>query len=145
MEAKNLRIGNYIRPIQGNFERSRMYTKDKESFYSNNNCVMVTAKGLVDLEDNLIKIEPIPLTEDWLTKLGFDDSGYKPGYIGIDSRSSNGMITDFVITKPKHIGEWQNYYAFDLPSHRFCKFEYVHELQNLFNAITGHELEFSQQ
>lgn len=131
MEAKNLRIGNLVKYENRAFKihslSEELVLLDTDEF----------GIGVVDWNN----LKPIELTEEWLKKLGFDDSNYKAGYVGIDSKSSNGMITDFVITKPKHMGEWQNYYAFDLPSHRFSTINYVHELQNLFNAITGHELE----
>jgi hypothetical protein len=87
---------------------------------------------------------PIGLDINWLNNFGFDDSEYKKGYTGIEFRSN--MILDFVITKPKFMGEWQDYYAFDLGQHRFIPLNFVHELQNLFFAVTGgKELELKSE
>ena len=73
-------------------------------------------------------IEPIPLNEDWLVKFGFE----KPAH------SWNGKIF--------HLSEWD---AFPL---NWCvamdknnavivrKLQYVHQLQNLYFALTGTEL-----
>lgn len=136
MEAKNFRIGNLVN-YAGYFSRIIQISEDKMSLLDIKDCGVCND---VKFEE----IKPIGLTEDWVKKLGFNDSDYREGYTGIDSTSTNGMTTDFVITKPKFMGEWQTYYAFDLPSHRFSTINYVHELQNLFNIITGHELEYKE-
>ena len=85
------------------------------------------------------KFQPIPLTEEWLLKLGFNKD-YKNGWIGIDVESESGMTIDFVLAEPLNMGEWQKYYAFVYDSYRFTKLEYVHELQNLYFALTNEEL-----
>lgn len=84
-------------------------------------------------------VEPLPLTKEWLDNFGFDDSEYKKGYTGVDYKTN--LIMDFVLTKPNFMGEWQNYYTYDLGQHRFVALHYVHELQNLFFAVTTTELE----
>ena len=89
-------------------------------------------------------IKPIELNEKMITNLGFDDSEYKKGYTGIDFK--NKMIFDFVLKKPKYMGDWQDYYAYDLGDNRFLPLKYVHQLQNLFHAITGkHELKMENK
>ena len=104
---------------------------------------------LVDRDGNELTvrfkdIEPILLTEEWLGKFGFDDSGYKSGYIGIDFKSG-GTTLDFVLTKPGVMGEWSKEYSFELRNNRFKNIESVHQLQNLFFALSGKELEFSEK
>jgi hypothetical protein len=87
-------------------------------------------------------IEPIPLTEEWLLKFGFNKD-YKSGYIGIDVHNS-----DFVLTEPKKMGEWQNGYVFQFTAGNVPKFKeifYVHKLQNLYFALTGEELTIKEQ
>ena len=39
------------------------------------------------------------------------------------------------------VNKWQESYCFDLGQHRFITVKYVHELQNLFFAVTTTELE----
>ncbi len=86
--------------------------------------------------------KPILLTTDWLRKLGFTDGDYKKGYIGIDYKA--GMVTtDFTLTKPEVMGEFQLDYCFQFDTGSISKYielKYVHQLQNLFFTITGKEL-----
>jgi hypothetical protein len=90
-------------------------------------------------------IEPIPLTKEILLKCGFSDKEYKDGYIGIDV-NSGGIITDFVLTKPLVMGDFQKslsweYRAGNIPF--FNQIEHLHQLQNLFHSLTGTELEIN--
>ncbi len=119
MKANELRIGNY--------------------FLRNNIASQVHPSIIEDVFNGKTNINPIPLTEEWLLKFGFSDKEYKKDYIGIDFESS-GMYFDFVLSKPFSKGEWNNSYTFNLESHRFCKVEYVHSLQNLYFTLTGEEL-----
>lgn len=140
MEAKNLRIGNYI-------TLTKSFKEFCESRNVETSLLRVTKIGYQEVElnrlidANVSTIEAIPLTIEWLIKLGFNDD-YNKGYLGIDVNS-----TDFVITKPKMMGEWQNGYAWQYKCtwEKFTEFKYVHELQNLFFAITGQELELKDE
>lgn len=92
--------------------------------------------GVVDWNN----INPVPLTEDWLRKLGFDDKEYKDGFIGIDVRH-----TDFVLTKPniKCESMTSKYYTFHCSYGgwpRFKSFKYLHDLQNFFYALYQEDL-----
>jgi len=53
------------------------------------------------------------------------------------------MITDFILATPFNMGEWQDYYAFVYDSYRFIELKYLHELQNLYFALNGKELEIN--
>ena len=121
MEARNFRIGNFILIHDCLQEIVELPLPE--------NCT-----------DENTKL--INLTDEWIDKFGFDDKDYKKGYTGVDFRAN--MIMDFVLTKPKSMGEWQDTYCFDLGQHRFVTVRYVHELQNLFFAITTTELEIKQ-
>jgi len=91
--------------------------------------------GMINSEV-LESAEPIPLTEEWLISFGFSDNGYKQGYIGVICGSS-----DFVLTKPKTMGEWQDEYCWTFDNYRFVTIQYVHQLQNLFYLLShGTEL-----
>ena len=105
MEAKELRIGNWVN-IQG---------------------VELTV-GMINI-DIAEGCEPIPLTEEWLVKLGFisDSLG------GFNSpRSMNIYFLD------KHINICYAKYAESGVKLEHIK--YVHQLQNLYFALTGEEL-----
>lgn len=124
MEAKNLRIGNYVK--HNHSIGMALPTQ-------------LTSGNDFDMCDDF---EPLPLNNEWLSKFGFDDSGYQKGYTGVEFRVN--MIMDFILTKPKFMGEWQEHYCYDLGQHRFVEVKYVHELQNLFFAITTTELQIKQ-
>ena len=126
MEAKNFRVGNFV-------EQPNRIGKVSEVWQE-----ALRLEGYNNAYD-YIHTKPIPLTKEWIDKFGFDDSEYKDGYTGVEFRTN--MTMDFVLTKPKIMGEWQDYYAYDLGQHRFVGLQYVHELQNLFFAITTTELE----
>ena len=120
MEAKELRIGNYV----------------NESSYDdcfNTYVVMGLQKRGVSISVLRKKIEgmydytsiaPIPLTEEWLLKLGFKDVNeffYKGGFcVFIDNRSFYYGLRDEGMMD-KHLKS-------------------VHQLQNLYFALTGEEL-----
>ena len=69
--------------------------------------------------------KPIPLTEEWLLKFGFVSNPYQDRYenefIHVECNKTRG-ITELWIERMPHI-------------------KYVHQLQNLYFALTGQELE----
>lgn len=123
MEAKNFRIGNIV-DLWG----SIAYIQ-RCDFSENEHGIAVD------------KAKPIKLTEKWLFKLGFNKD-YKKGYIGVDYGN-----TDFVLTSPKVMGEWQDNYCWQFVCtwDKFTEIKYVHQLQNLFFALTGNELEVKHE
>jgi hypothetical protein len=72
-------------------------------------------------------IEPIPLTEDWLLKFGF---AYNKTYQIFDNDTISIMKLEdlYYLT-----ADW--YHIF------YEGFKHVHQLQNLYFALTGKELE----
>jgi hypothetical protein len=85
--------------------------------------------SFVDYKNGVIKveeIEPIPLTEEWLLKFGFHLDSYK----NFELNNININRLNFKLT----IFEDDDWY--DIP----IKTKYVHQLQNLYFALTGEEL-----
>jgi hypothetical protein len=74
-----------------------------------------------------IEFEPIPLTEEWLIKFGF-----KLNKLGNLCKSSNYQKR--WITFKKYQDRWYLYLTHN------PKCDYVHQLQNLYFALTGEEL-----
>ena len=76
------------------------------------------------------RAKPIPLTEEWLIKFGFKTpEGYLAGnYILGDYRVN---IEDFVLWRVDGAYEGDTY---------LVGIKYVHQLQNLYFALTGEEL-----
>ena len=124
MKAQELRIGNYVKLFLNHEDYDVIQIKIDDLYYINQK------NGIY---------EPIPLTEEWLEKFGFSSKDYKKGYIGIDHKAG-GMITDFVLTYPYHIGEHQKYFIWEHSKWKYNTLEYVHQLQNLFFTLTGEEL-----
>lgn len=67
--------------------------------------------------------EPIPLTEEWLLKFGFEHREFS-----FDKGS-------FFLSKRR----FKNEYLYQAHTHRF-QVKYVHQLQNLYFALTSEEL-----
>lgn len=76
--------------------------------------------------------EPIPLTEEWLLKFGFNkepDKSFTKRDIAIflDKRFSSNLFMQ------ENQGDF-TWFSYE------CKIEYVHQVQNLYFALTGEEL-----
>jgi hypothetical protein len=110
MDSKELRIGNWVSWLDGS-----------DNFETTTSSI-----------SNSYSCKPIPLNEDWLVKFGF--AQYKDpesiyyskefeGLFNFDLRRSFGF--------PNFIWEFN-----DMP----LFVDYVHQLQNLYFALTGEEL-----
>lgn len=75
------------------------------------------------------KLEPIPLTEKWLLKFGFDGLTY-------DDELINGVKISF---EERHDG-WAYQLGLEPDWLPAIGIDYVHQLQNLYFALTGKEL-----
>ena len=116
MKANELRIGNLIYGYSG---RVCAISSINESFIKIRN----------DQDTILLcDCKPIPLTEDWLVKLGFESNPYQDRYenkvIQVECNKLRGY-TELWIDGMPHI-------------------KYVHQLQNLYFALTGEELILKQ-
>jgi len=120
--ARDLRIGNYV-----------MYAEDQVEF----KVIGIDTEGLtVENESDKTWIETntfegIPLTEAWLKDFGFSVMGNNMNYFEFE-------------LEPYSKNEWFPLYKYTLPI-AWCKFNrltlsYVHELQNLYYALTQTEL-----
>jgi hypothetical protein len=86
--------------------------------------------------------KPIPLTEEWLLKLGFKQCGYE-----MLSWKHETLLPSFDLGGI-------NWADFDEPDYQFLTYkvgdeilriDYVHQLQNLYFALTGEELKQQEQ
>jgi hypothetical protein len=114
LEAKSLRLGNYV----------LTYLSDNADGIE-----QVTINTLRVMMENPTKktiYEPIPLTEEWLIKFGYQGNSIRIGEMQI--------IFD---------EDYGNYYLGDeqeIGLNPDLEIKYVHQLQNLFKALTGEEL-----
>ena len=125
MEAKELRIGNWVK---GSFlgELCKVTQLGHEKYHE-----YVGAEGIGFYGQN--GFEPIPLTPDILVKAGFENRSSTTDYIFEYGKFIIGGTRKRLF--PSVWGEdgLQDYG--DL-------IEYVHQLQNLYFALTGKELTF---
>ena len=115
MKANELRIGNYIYSQLGNF--------GKVISIEPNTVILVTSEKKVQCID--ADCSGVPLTEEWLLKFGFEKQGM--AYVR----------NDFDITK------WSDgrfMYGGKINLH----VDSIHQLQNLYYALTGEELQLSK-
>lgn len=86
-------------------------------------------------------LQPIPLTSEWLGKFGFVNHGYyllfwdKDGIqiVGMDIKTNNGYCWN-----------WNSSVDLNPKQHKQIDILYVHQLQNLYFALTGKELTIKQ-
>jgi len=123
MEAKELRIGNWV------------YNDTQEiNFQVDGGCI--ATEELRYKANNLYKgFDAIPLTEEWLLKFGFkqrENEAYE--FFEIDS------VIGLFYLRPSYLGGY--YFGNDVSDelNDQINYEYVHQLQNLYFALTGEEL-----
>lgn len=141
MRASELRIGNQI------------YVKciAKECGYDEfeaQECNIHNIKGVFEGNDDFL-YEPIPLTEEWLIKFGFekviydtDETGYGTDYeLDIKGVGCISYSDDFSCALFGSKESSKNELGF-LPNWDNCK--HVHQLQNLYFALIGEELKIKE-
>lgn len=138
MEANELRIGNYVMFNQEQFTNNKNH--QEVELICNDGVVLKTFSYPYQ------EIQPIPLTEEWLVKFGFGvhhDINYNEYKILLNYKSG---FTDTLVVIDKG-GDLNNpIYLYSLKSntdksYMFLKtYDYVHQLQNLYFALTNKEL-----
>ncbi len=113
MNASELRIGNYYNQF-GNTEKVSWST----------------LKTLEESTTEQLWCKPIPLTEEWLLKFGFEKKGVNR--------------TRWIFWKIDLVEDEKGIYSFD-ESRIYIDINYVHQLQNLYFALTGEELTFKSE
>jgi hypothetical protein len=112
MKATELRIGNWVdQPNEGVAKVTSIL----------NNLQIRTETGYVDKY-----CKPIPLTEEWLLKFGF--------------KWKNFAFRDGTFTV-RYQKEFYVYLSVEGVRPIQIKLDYVHQLQNLYFALTGEELD----
>ena len=150
MEAKNLRIGNLLSFSGEPVAINAGFIHDCD--YWNKN---PERQDAVSFEN----VEPIPINEEWLRKFNFkyymkNVSGH-PDKKHLVRRwqykffiNGNEWWFDFEVDQQKPTNFFWLNWNFGGSNHFVHlprKMEYVHELQNLFFALTGEELELKRE
>ena len=133
MEAKELRIGNYVNDHLGRIQKVSETRSDSYICYLSNG---------TKLKYKLNTTKPIPLTEEWLVKFGFekykDTFQFKIETIPYWSlgKEKQGCLKIYLTkTKKWKVGNLANK-SIDIYS--------VHQLQNLYFALTDKELKINK-
>lgn len=127
MEAKELRIGNYLRDMVSKTTLEVIeLTKDDIVTY-------VIDRNKFPLKEGW-GLEPIPLTEEWLLKFRFDKRYHTDSNDCYYHQDSD--ITLFLKSDVRGIN-----FPYVMINRETIKVEFVHQLQNLYFAIKRHELE----
>ena len=124
LSAKDLRIGNLIYNIKNEFEKRQIIVSGITN-------TMIACKQIVT-EHKFF--EPIPLSEEWLLKAGFN------------KQSLSGIHNCFVIKRKNnyHFTLYESENSYNINNRMLeVDIKYVHQLQNLYLALTGEELVFS--
>jgi hypothetical protein len=95
--------------------------------------------GLPEGRYILKTLQSIPLTEEWLVKFGFrpEKNYYYPNPQDVWLVRDNLIITKVLFGDTKYEFHYQSY---EPAVYLATKLEYVHQLQNLYFALTGEEL-----
>jgi len=89
----------------------------------NNKQIQVNSQHIKWFDEGLYHLLPMPLTEEWLLKFGFAYDGFCWSFKLHQIR--------LIVGSP---------YPYWIDSSYICDIEYVHQLQNLYFALTQQEL-----
>ena len=129
LRANELRIGNII---------DLGHRIGKIGHIGFNTITVFDLEETQDTLERLKRAKPIPLTEEWLVKLGFEYRGNL-----FIKEMDNQLIA---IGKDLSYGLYRSFENYSIGSSfgNGRKLHHVHQLQNLYFALTGEELTFKQ-
>lgn len=125
MKAKDLRIGNLIHYHNVDPNDERKEWDEVLEIGIDDLCI------LTKIKDNPAH-KPIYLSKKWMKKLGFKKQGTVTFLEVSYSRYDLGRYSLYTLDKKNYI------YAVGI--HDLCEIQFVHQLQNLYFALTGEEL-----
>jgi hypothetical protein len=125
MKGEELRLGNLVSNMNPRHNDSILTI---ESIGDNHEVNVFYRKYL------LSELEPIPLTEEWLLKLGFKNNSMNTYNILLQ-----GFLLEYNLQH--NVVDAVNKVHFNLN----IPVKYVHQLQNLYFALTGEELTKQQE
>jgi len=135
-KASELRIGNIHQTDPISIPREGFQTA---------NWSMITAQGILYVEQGTMEFEPVLLTEEWLVRFGFEQEEYIDPLGTKDKHGDwvkshkkegvNGTYTDLRISERTHGG-------YNWITGGYCRPIYhVHDLQNFYYAMNCEELQ----
>ena len=147
MKANELRLNNLVYGVSDRIERIT-YITDR---YVKTNLIKIDAESQILGVEHL---QPIPLTEEWLLKLGFENWG-KGKYFSNEYESYDRFVLHNVLDGTSNFeihyikstyGDTEHYqYVISCDEDDRLNWgeepKYIHQLQNLYFALTNNELE----
>lgn len=125
MKTNELRLGNYLQA------KNRIVTVTKIFDIDN---VGIGSGDPYLVSGNTPCLKPIPLTEELLLKFGFE---FQETFFHYDSHTDFYIFKDFRIAS--YLGSDYELWYKNIE----ISIEYVHELQNIYFALTGEELTYT--
>jgi len=119
MKAQDLRIGNYV--LFNNGKETGQITS-VESYVTGQ--YKIGLNNRIDIKYYCDEVKPIPLTEEWLLKFGFAKS----------------ITQDIHPTFCRSIVQWNDGIIYVSKLGFLNHIKHVHQLQNLYFALTNKEL-----
>jgi len=130
MNKKQFRIGNLLGDRENRL--CRVTELNSETDPDERNVIAPAIKGGL----TSLPVEPIPLSEEWLLKCGFEALTKKSNGFKSDSYTYTGGVSLIVYFDGERLST--NFWIGN-------EKRYVHELQNFFYALTGEELIFTEK
>lgn len=130
MKPNELRVGNWVNNNEEDYQ--------------------ITSATIAQLERGDSTAVPILLTEEWLLRFGLKKEEKSPSQNHGNYFSINIMDYKYSFAYADFRKDWGFYHSYtdapkDEDNNRFdfisCGIKYVHQLQNLFYALSGNELE----
>ena len=129
MKANELRIGNLV-------DLGNRIAKVIE--INHLACVVVDLEETQDTIEDYERTKPIPLTEEWLLKFGFKKQDYKMSGCSIYKLGNIIIMNSFRDNGRKDMGITVE--GISPPTWSLANLYFVHQLQNIYFALTGEEL-----
>lgn len=132
MKPKDLRIGNFVYLTKDNFITVKAYELDGYDIYKLS-------------ESDCADIKGIPISEEWLLKLGFQRQNHSKDWFVKDLVDGFTLYYNFGSALYKGLTlEGNGGYDFE-GDVDLKHIKYVHQLQNLYFALTGEELTIKER
>lgn len=145
MKASELRVGNYIK-----YKDEILFIQDVSMFrgrYCSNLFKSVFDSFPKHYSQLLTSLKPIQLTEEWLDKFGFERGGYDLIEVWHPDNDRFSMVgyLDEENEDERYLGWNYNHNGtIDECDSSRIEIKHVHQLQNLYFALTGKELEIKE-
>jgi hypothetical protein len=132
IRVNELRIGNLIIALGEDYDQGGNKFHDPDG----DDTVVVDIDTFKAIERGSTHYHPILLTPEWLERFGFTEGRIKYSYI------LEMLVKPYeTATQGVFPGEWQVLLIDSVPYRMGKPIKYVHQLQNLYFALTGEDLQ----